>query len=218
MVAVGGAGGACALVGCSAGPRDFENENDRLRGRVVEAERRIAALEETERRLTAELDGARRASPAAQAMALLPRAERLVVGRLSGPVRTGTGTRNAAGVVEAVDLYLSPLDGRGRFVQVVGSLSVRVDLIPGPPRGGAGATLAEPRLVGTLTLAPEELREAYRSGLTGTHYSVRVPVRDEGGLGIGSLSVTVGLEDAVFGSRLEAVEVFALRGEAGAGG
>jgi len=190
---------ALALAAC-AGPRNFDNENDRLRRELLEARAEIDRLTESERRLAealqAERNAAERRAPSEQALAVMPRAERLVIGRLSGPVPAG----------DAVDLYLTPLDDRARFVQVTGTLTVRLDLLP-PAEAGSPA---EPRLLATLTLGPAELREAYRSGLTGTHYSLRVPLdRPLGGTG-GSISAAARLDDLVTGDRLEATAVWPL--------
>lgn len=194
---------ACALAASTAvfacaGPKNFDNENDRLRRELADARAEIDRLTESERRLAAALEAERNATerraPSAQALALLPKAERLSLGRLSGPVPGGG----------AVDLYISPLDDRARFVQVAGTLTVRLDLLPPPESGSA----SEPRLLATLELGPTELREAYRSSLTGTHYSVRVPIVPPLGPQEGSLGCSVRLDDLVTGERLEATAVW----------
>lgn len=58
------------------------------------------------------------------------------------------------------------LDGRNRFVQVVGRLRITAAQGPAP----AARPLAD------ITLQPVELREAFRSGILGTRYAVEVPL------------------------------------------
>lgn len=185
---------AALALGACAGPRNFENENDRLRRELLEARAEIDRLQEAEARLAAALEAERtaqaRRAPSEQALALMPRAERLTIGRLSGPVPSR----------DAVDLYITPLDDRARFVQVAGTLTVRIDLVP----PASSAAPAEPRLLASRTLTPAELREAYRSGLTGTHYTVSVPLDRALASAEGTLSASVRLDDLVTGERHEA--------------
>lgn len=58
------------------------------------------------------------------------------------------------------------LDGRNRFVQVVGRLRVTATQV----------TPEATRPLADLTLQPLELREAFRSGILGTCYAVEVPL------------------------------------------
>jgi outer membrane murein-binding lipoprotein Lpp len=64
-------------------------------------------------------------------------------------------------------VYVSPVDGRGRFMQVVGTASVT--LYWSPP-GCAAEVLS------CQEFGPVALRDAYRSGFGGTHYTLEWPV------------------------------------------
>jgi len=135
-------------------------EAQRLTGEVQSLESRIAQLE-------AELAVARRDRPDPLPEAL-PIPVRLELGRLSGAVLT-TRSRDAEAPPEStlVRLYLQPLDGRGRFAHPLGDLDV--ELLGWRPQG-------DPVLIGRLHLTPAELSDAFRSGLTGTHYTIEIPI------------------------------------------
>jgi hypothetical protein len=74
-------------------------------------------------------------------------------------------------------VYLAPVDGLGRFMQVVGTASVT--LYWSPP-GCAAEVLS------CQEFGPMALRSAYRSGFGGTHYTLEWPVvaADPSGRGI----------------------------------
>ncbi len=191
-------GAICACAGCSSGPKNFENENDLLRRRVLDMEKQIADLtalnEELTVKVRASASEARSASDGtvAEALEALPRCVEIEIGALSGLVDTD----GIAGF-DAVDVYVRPLDGRRRFTQVSGWLTVNVSLLP---IGPAGAPTSEgPRLIASARLSPHELREAYRSSFTGTHYSVRIPLEEANQPLPGAMSITVTLEDGVSG-------------------
>lgn len=189
-------GAVCASAACSSGPKNFENENDLLRRRVLDMERQIADLTALNEELAVKVRAAAARSPSdgvvAEALEALPRCVKIEIGALSGLVDTD----GVAGF-DAVDVYVRPLDGRGRFTQVSGWLAVNASLLP---IGTSGAPTAEgPRLIASARFSPIELREAYRSSFTGTHYSVRIPLEAPNQRLAGALSITVTLEDGVSG-------------------
>jgi len=76
------------------------------------------------------------------------------------PLDKGTGTSQLV-------LRMSPSDDRGRFVQVVGALSVTV----------VGVSLEDdPVLLGQHTFTPGEVRDAWRGGVMGSGYVFRLPL------------------------------------------
>ena len=100
----------------------------------------------------------------------------------------------SAGAIECADagcvarVYLEPRDGRGRFVQIVGSVAVAVALVD--PDGRT-------QTLGQRTFDPLELRDAYRAGFMGTHYTLEVPVGIPAGVAAGTaLAVTAEFTDA----------------------
>ncbi len=148
------------LPACTAGPRDDENENDRLRAKVMAlgAERdalrtEVAALDQTleaaEQRGQVNLpEGVRR-----------PVCARIEIGRFSAFAEVDDQP--------AARIYLRTLDTKGRFVQTVGE--VRITIAAAAP-GQDAVTL------GKAMFTAGELDEAYRSGLAGTHYTLIVPL------------------------------------------
>jgi len=189
-------------VGCS-GPKDFENENDRLRAERETLEAEVldlrAQLEETRAKLhelarTFEATGG---SPAADVVASLPRCAGIAVDRYSGPA-----DRDGVDGPELIDVYIRPFDGRRRFVQVAGQLSVEALLLPPTDRQDPGD--AQPRSLGRVTLQPAELREAYRTSALGTHYAVVIPISPPNQDLRGALVLSAVLNDAVTGRAHEA--------------
>jgi hypothetical protein len=100
---------------------------------------------------------------AAQVAAALPAVVALEVDALSGPA-----PRDPSKFI----VYVQPRDGRGRFTQAVGRLTVRV-----LSRPAADATNSPTDVeLARADLAPVQLRDAYRSGFTGTNYAIELPV------------------------------------------
>lgn len=181
--------------GCSSGPKNFENENDRLRREALELERAIEDLTARNRELEALLREQTRERPAADSgrddvLAALPRCATVEIDRLSGLADT-----DGDGLYDAADVYVRPLDGRRRFTQVAGWLAVDLTLLP---RAGASAA-GGPEAVGAARLAPLELREQYRYSFMGIHYAVRVPLERPIPPGAGTLAISIALEDGVTG-------------------
>ena len=153
---------AVLTAGCGSFKKVSE-ENDRLRARVMELEDenreltgRSAELNGQVRRLTRDLPIPQEIRDATPHVADLSIAT----------VSHATDTDND-GRPDTLLVYIEPTDGRGRFVQMVGTLSVHAATLPA---GGDAITL------GRVTLGPPELRDAYRSTFLGTHYTVEVPI------------------------------------------
>ncbi len=158
-----------AAVGCGARAGGFRNEADELRARVQDLEDELARtraerneLEGKVRELTSTLEAAGGAT-SADVVAALPRCAGLRFDRLCG-----LGDRDGEPGAETIDVYILPVDGRQRFLQVAGTLRVE-------------ATLHRPdgtsELLARRELGPRALREAYRSTLLSTHYTVDLPLR-----------------------------------------
>ena len=180
----------CVCAGCGGGG-EFLNENDALRRERMELTERVAELEQQTQGLRAELAAARAANEAEWPDGVAkPICASVEIGGLSGGV-----DRDGDGVDDVVRVYLRPLDGRGRFVQTVGALGVTVVRIE---PGEVAETVA------AIHLDAAAFDAAYRSGVTGTHYSVEVPIGGNGAAGSGSLTVRVGLTDAANGLKHEA--------------
>jgi hypothetical protein len=158
---------ALVLTGCGGASRSAA-ENDRLRLRVIELEEEIEDLQGRTEELEAALEESRTepGDPDPEVVAATPRPVKLSLGRLSHADDT-----DGDGRPDILVVLIEPADGLGRFIQLVGVLSVHACRMP---------THEDCTTLGRTTLDPDDLREAYRSTVLGTHYSVRVPVSIEG--------------------------------------
>jgi hypothetical protein len=116
---------------------------------------------------------------AAQVAAALPAVVALEVDALSGPA-----PRDPSKFI----VYVQPRDGRGRFTQVVGRLTVRV-LAQDPVE----------RELARADLSPIELRDAYRSGFVGTNYTIELPMSAANAQDASSLLIRAELTDLLTG-------------------
>jgi hypothetical protein len=162
---------ATVTVLIAPGCRDqrLSEENDRLRARVLDLETEIRALRQRNEELAVAVERVADASDglSADALAATPGLVELKIGRLSH-----SDDEDGDGIAETLVLYLNPRDGRSRFLQIVGTLSVHAAVLPPD---------ADAITIGRRTLDPIELRDAYRSGVTGTHYTVELPIESGNG-------------------------------------
>lgn len=194
-------------VGCEARVL-VPSENDRLRElvatRTEERDQALARASELETRLEAALAASRAAAGAAsdpEAVEATPALATFAISSLTSARETGPGRADLA-------LVLVPSDGRGRFLQVVGRLKATVvAIVPGQ----------EPLPAATVDLGPKELRDRYRSGFMGTHYTVEVPVAWASAEPARALGVALEFTEAASGRRFLAtstIQVLPPRGGA----
>ncbi len=195
--------GACGLAitlagGCRAKPKNFDNENDDLRRQLDATQSQVEALRARNTELQAQVaEAARRleaatGEPAADVVASIPRCAGVKIGRLSGVDPLSP---------DRLTLYLTPYDGRQRFVQVAGTLAVSATVLSANPASGE-----PPEVAGVVTLGPTGLREAYRSSPLGTHYTIEIDLDPPVSPGT-SLLVRARLDDAVTGLSHDATRV-----------
>ncbi len=153
---------AVLTAGCGSFKKVSE-ENDRLRALVMELQDenralagRAGELDAQVRRLTRDLPIPKEVRDAT------PHVADVSIAAVSHATDT-----DGDGRPDTLIVYVEPTDGRGRFVQLVGALSVHAATLPAD---GDAITL------GRVTLGPLELRDAYRSTFLGTHYTVKVPI------------------------------------------
>lgn len=180
--------------GCSgrAGGQDLELVNNRLREQNLELRERVATLEQQLAELqialqpTAEGESA---SPqlSAEQLANLPRVTTITLDRWSGIAREAAG--------RVLRVYVKPADGRGRFTQMTGDVTIKLISVP---TTGDAVTAAE------HTFGPAEVREAYRSSVMGTHYTFEVPIELPEGAADATWLLLVEYRDAVTGAALKA--------------
>ena len=155
---------AAALLAAGCGPRNFANENDVLRARVMDLEDEIEALKLRNAELAAELEAA---SSAPDSLDEDVRANIPQIAEINIDRRSHVRDADDDGVNDMLVVYVKPRDGLGRFVQMVGTLTVRAELL---------TEFGDALDAGHVTLSPTELRAAYRSSFMGAHYTVELPI------------------------------------------
>jgi hypothetical protein len=193
------------LTGCRVGGvRSVEAENDRLRQEMVDKEKKQHELEGEIAELKVKLAEASRAQAQHpdEVLQALPRVTSLEVSSLSGFEPNDV---NAPATTVAV--WFETEDGRGRFVQAVGTVTISALLLPSKVGDGSSP---EPQRIASLTLSPAQLRDAYRSSFTGTHYTAEMKLDQPVERGPGrtpSLLVRIEFHDAITGQDLKAERV-----------
>lgn len=178
------------LVVSGCGPRNFENENDTLRARVAELEPALAEAEKraaaAEKALAAEIEKQRAELP--------PLPEGVLPSLLAG-VEFVSYTRgidtDKDGRDDAARLYVNTYDTRDRFTQVAATAKVTLSAT----RAGESAV--------TLTTKEFDCREfdaTYRTGFTGTHYTLIVPFQTPPPAGVTEITVSLELTDLLTGA------------------
>lgn len=187
------AGVLFALPGCRVGGgRDVEKVNDELRRENLDLKQQVETLTRDRDDLRAKLADEAQARLGAlkpEVLEALPVCAGLEIEKLSG---LGPAERSAAAT--GVVVYLRPFDGRDRVVQVVGTVDVEATWLP----GGAGKGEA-PRTIARARLEPAQLREAYRSGLMGSGYTVELPLEAPIAARAGTLVIRAEFADALTG-------------------
>jgi len=127
-----------------------------LRGEVADLERRNRELETALAMSRAAFDEDPQRTAQRIAAADLPRITEVRVGRYSRLSAAADG-----GVL--LQVWLEPRDGRGRFLQLAGPIAMNLVHIP---------VEGEPIGLMQIHMTAEQVRDAYRSFLTGTHYAI----------------------------------------------
>lgn len=182
-----------ALAGCSSGKR-IAQANDALRLEREALKERVAALEGENAELTSKLSelNARLESPVPEdVLAALPRVA-------SASLLRASGIESREGMSEAVFL-LTTADGRGRFVQAVASVELRVIEL--------GEQGQDAEVIGERVVTPTMLRDSYASGFGGPSYLLRVPLSRSPAT---STALGAVLHDAVTGASFVADRVVAI--------
>jgi len=153
-----------SLAGCRNAV--MERSLDAVRAERLALRQQVADLEgrnrELEISLAAALTGDPRQDIPDGGAIDLPRMTALQIHRYSRLVIES----DASGILE---IWLDPRDGRGRFIQMAGPLSLHLAVVT--PGGDLETLLRQ-------DLSAAEVRDAYRSFVTGTHYAFVLPVAD----------------------------------------
>ncbi len=166
---------ALSLTACSSpvvgGKKGFHTANDDLRLRVLTLENENAILKLQRDELTAKLAEEQRVREGlvtADVLAAIPRCVGVELDSFSG-----FDPADPKLPVKGFILYLAPYDGQRRFVQIVGTVHAEVLELADT------AGVQQPRTIAAATLTPGQLRDAYRSGFTGTHYEISLGTKGD---------------------------------------
>jgi len=185
LVAVVGSALAVLMTGCSGralapnaadGLRaelvERTRERDAARARMLELETKVGELSQSrDRKIDPEVA---EAMPALASVSLSSQS----AGRLTDPNHATLAT------------VIAPFDGLGRFIQITGTLRLSVAaLVPG----------RDPLPAGSLTVGPKALRDAYRAGFLGSHYTIEVPLKWDGAESPRALAVSAEFTDGLTG-------------------
>ena len=174
--------------GCSGGGGISEGDN--LRRQVLDLQKENERLTLREKELTAEL---RTQSQRPDSLPVEIRENTPRVAAIALDQRSHARDDNDDGRPDHLLLYISPEDGLGRFTQLVGHLSAHAAMLP---------TDADATTIGRWRLTPGEVRAAYRSGITGTHYTIKLPIEAPQAFEDKVCLVRVEFEDGHTGERL----------------
>lgn len=189
------------LSGCRVGAgRDLEKVNDELRREILDLKKQVETL-------TAERDDLR-AKLAEEAQARLGALKPEVLEAL--PVCAGLEIEKLSGLEPAdpaapattLVAYLRPVDARDRVIQIVGTVDLEATWLPGSAGQGEA-----PRTIARARLEPAQLREAYRSGLMGSGYTLELPLDGPIADRKGTLVIRAELADALTGKVWKAERV-----------
>ena len=170
-----------SLLGCRSGPRNYENDNDRLRRENTELNEKITSLA-TQVQSLEKLAKATEKSvvqPLPEGI-LQPRCAQVTISSFSGGIDT-----NADQIDDTIRLYIQTLDARDRFVQTVAHLKISlVQIIPGK----------EVITLAVVDIDPKQFDAGYRSGITGAHYTLQIPLPNAP-LGLKEITCRIALTD-----------------------
>ena len=196
---------ALLLPACRVGGvRSVEAENDRLRQEVLDKDKKQRELEGEIAELKVKLAEANQAQAQHpdEVLQALPRVTSLEVSSLSG-----FGPNDVNAPATAVAVWFETQDGRGRFVQAVGTVTISAFVLAAKVGDDPSQ---DPQRIASLTLSPAQLRDAYRSSFTGTHYTAEMKLDQPVERGPGrtpSLLVRIEFHDAITGQDLKAERV-----------
>jgi hypothetical protein len=190
---------ALALVGLTSAchqatilvPTTEDGLRAQLRDRTSEVESLKLANAQLEQQLGECAKGAEaRTGISAEAIEATPRLVSLRIGTLSH-FEAGA---DASGACVAT-VYIEPQDGLGRFLQIVGALELAAFEL-----SSTGVSKA----LGSATFSPLAVRDAWRGGITGSHYTFAMPLSTAAWNCSGSVTLRASFVDGLTGATLSA--------------
>ena len=175
--------------GCQIGPRNFTNENDKLRKQNLELEQQVSQLQTKLDGRLGELKALR--SKYESEPAFVPGADTPVLSTIAFDRYTNAVDTNNDGSDDTLRVYLDTFDQNQRFIPVAGRAVLQAAVIEEDK---------EPFLVVNKTYGPNAVKNAYRSGMMGTHYSFEAKLPDDLPEATQEITVKLTFTDAATGA------------------
>lgn len=190
---------AVCLTGC--GPKNFVNENDKLRAENLKLKQQVEELNEQMELRLGEIQTLRAKSQGERAIkdADPPVLAKIEFSRYSGAIDTDSDGRD-----DVVRVYLRPLDHQGRMLPVAGSVKFQAAALQDD---------APPALLATRTYEPADFDAAYRDNFTGHHYTLELKLPDSLDPAITSATVKATLTEAVTGVVMSHEQIIPIKAE-----
>ncbi len=185
------------LTGC--GPKNFINDNDKLREENLKLKQQAAELNEQIELHQGEIDSLRAKSAGERA---IKDADPPVLAKIKFSAYSGAVDKDSDGNDDLIRMYLTPLDHRGRLLPVAGRLKVQAVALQDD---------APPALLASRIYEPSEFDDAYRANLTGYHYTIELELPESIDPTITSVTLKATLTEAVTGHVLSAEKIVKLK-------
>ena len=176
------------MAGCtSASTKRVSTENDKLRSENLELKREAQRLHASVKAKADELQALETSTtPPADPGAQIPRLNQVEFGRYCTAI-----DQDGDGHDDLIRLYVLTLDYQKRFILVAGKAIAQVDYLV------AGK---EPVKIASQEFAAKSFDQAYRSGITGSHYTLDIPLPKNPVMQkAGSVTVSLLLTDVQYG-------------------
>lgn len=191
----------CTLTGCISGRLGGSQPPDvvinELRDDNIALKEQVASLQKNIDARLAEIDTLRQQVDGARPLQGVdaPRVVKLEFGRYSSAVDRDGDKRD-----DVIRLYLKTMDQQGRFLPASGKATLQAVLL----RAGK-----EPLTLATVEIDPQAWDKSYRTGLTGTHFSLELPLTGTDSTALNTLkkgphdiTVMISFTDAATGATL----------------
>ena len=180
-----------AMTGCQIGTRDYTNENDKLRGENLQLRAKVTELENALRQRQSQLKAletriGNQGAVSGVAPSDLPHVVEIRFGRLSGAVDTDSDGRD-----DIIRVYAKTKDHLGRFLPAIGPAVIQAVVIL-PDR--------QPEVLAQRALTPKEFEASYRTGLTGSHFTIELTLPDQWPGEVEQVTVKLTFTDAATGA------------------
>ncbi len=186
-------GSSLAVVGCEVGEPTFLTREDDIRAENLRLRRQTSRYEDQVQLLLAQIRSLEQRIETRSKLVDVPASELPRVTAIKFGRYTGVADSDGDGVGDTLRIYLLTLDQKGRFMPAIGRVAVQaVALRPEQM----------PLIVAQQTIEPADFDKAYRTGLTGSHYTLEAHLSELLPQGVDRVTVTASFADADTGTTL----------------